>query len=119
MNKNQETLQVIQKLIKLTDDGKCDWEETSQNNQYKLLIGLTEIYVSYNKSLIKSYSFDIYDLHGSRVTSENYVESDVSYQEVERLYKSILDFQTRKYKKKMREIGEQLDYLDKSQNVIA
>lgn len=113
-----ETKGTICRLIPLTNDGRCDWSETSQKNQYKLTLGTNVIYIGKSTGLQNAYDVEIVDSIGNVVTKEHYRTPEDSI-ETCMLYSSIEAFLDRKYRKHMQEISDKLDELEKSTVVIA
>lgn len=118
MANKAETIATIQRLIGLTDQGRCDWQETSQLGQYKLSIGTSSFYISKSRKLINSYDVEIQDYYENTITKELY-ENKNNSSDAEHLYEAIARFMHRKYQKQMKEISDKLDALEKSGIVIA
>ena len=70
MDYKQETLDVIRRLISLTDNGRCNWSETSQKNQYKLILGSNVFYVGKSTKFLNAYDVEIVDNVGNYITKE-------------------------------------------------
>ena len=113
-----ETKATISRLIPLTNDGRCDWSETSQKNQYKLALGANVIYIGKSTKLLNAYDVEIVDSMGNVVTKERYKTPEDSI-ETSILFSSIEAFLDRKYRKHMQEISDILTELEKSTVVIA
>lgn len=118
MENKQETRATISRLIPLTNNGRCDWSETSQKNQYKLTLGANVIYIGKSTKLLNAYDVEIVDNIGNVVTKEHYGTPEDSI-ETSILYSSIEAFLDRKYRKHMQEISEKLSELENSEAIIA
>lgn len=118
MENKLETRATISRLIRLTDDGRCDWSETSQKNQYKLTLGTNVIYIGKSTNLLNAYDVEIVDSIGNLVSKEHYRTPEESI-ETSILYSSIESFLDRKYRKHMQEISDKLTELENSDVIIA
>lgn len=107
MEKEIDIITLCERLIELTDQEKCSWKETSENDRYRLRLTSGVVEIHHVKSeILNPLSFEIYDISlfdskGERYATYKATSQEKNYNVYKRLYKSVEDFLEKSIRRKI------------------